>query len=86
MFGVGIVELEAHTLPMKAEVCILQVEVGEVYKGSVHLTLFGLLVVCAAYNLGALMVRPTARLVGQTLLYGGLAVHEARQVRGHWQK
>lgn len=63
---------------------ILQADVCEVYKGSIHLALFALASICAAYNVGAVYLRPDKRLVMNALTYTGLAVLEARQVRHHW--
>lgn len=63
---------------------LLHQETGEVYKGSIHLALFALASICAAYNVGAVCLRPDKRLVMNALTYTGLAVLEARQVRHHW--
>jgi hypothetical protein len=57
---------------------------GEVPKGTIHLALGGLALVCAAYNLVACTVRPTARLKVQAVAYSALAVFEAHQVYRHW--
>jgi hypothetical protein len=47
--------------------------------------LFGLAAVCSAYNAGACVLTPCARLQRQAALYGGLAVWEATQVYRHWR-
>lgn len=57
---------------------------AEAYKGSVHLGLFGLATICLAYNAGAAVVRPQARLLVNVALYGALALFEATQVKSHW--
>jgi hypothetical protein len=46
--------------------------------------LFGIASVCAAYNCGEAVVRPTRRSAAQAVLYGLMAVHEAHQTRCHW--
>lgn len=63
---------------------LLHRDTGEVYKGSIHLALFGLASICAAYNLGALSVRPEWRLGANTGIYLALALFEAKQVRAHF--
>lgn len=64
---------------------LLAVGAGETYKGGVHLAMFALAASFTAYNLGALLSRPTRQLAFNTLVYGGLMVLEARQVRQHWK-
>jgi hypothetical protein len=59
---------------------------SEGFKGSIHLALFGLAAICAAYNAGAAVLLPCARLQRQALLYGCLATWEATQVHRHWGK
>ncbi len=61
-----------------------QCDTGEAFKGSIHLGLGALLVICAAYNAGAFCVRPSRRLAGHMALYFGAALYEARQVHQHW--
>ena len=58
--------------------------VSEGYKGAIHLALFALSTVCAAYNLGAGVSRSERRLWAQAAVYGGLAAWEATQVKAHW--
>jgi hypothetical protein len=57
---------------------------AEAYKGAVHMLLFGIASVCAAYNCGEAVVRPTRRSAAQAVLYGLMAAHEAHQTRCHW--
>ncbi len=57
---------------------------AEVYKGSVHLTMFALAAVCTAYNIGALLSRPTRQLAVNAIVYVGLMALEAKQVHRHW--
>jgi hypothetical protein len=64
--------------------CLFQCDRGEAYKGSIHLALFGLAAICAAYNTGAAVVRPSRQLTLQAGLYGLLAAAEAYQVASHW--
>lgn len=56
---------------------------SEPFKGAVHLALFGLCVAAGLYNVAALQARPSRRLAFNSLLYGALAAHEARQVLSH---
>ena len=63
---------------------LLHQSTGEGFKGSIHLALFGLASVCAAYNAGALCVRPEWRLGANTGIYLVLALFEAKQVRAHY--
>jgi type II secretory pathway pseudopilin PulG len=58
--------------------------VGEGFKGGVHLAIFALAAVCAAYNAGTALARRDRRLTLQAAGYAGLALWEAQQIRGHW--
>lgn len=57
---------------------------SEIFKGSIHLALFGLAAMCAAYNLGACVLHPCRRLTQQAIGYGLLAAFEATQVQAHF--
>ena len=57
---------------------------SETFKGSIHLALFGLAAICAAYNAGACVLHPCRRLTQQALGYGALAAFEATQVFAHF--
>ena len=57
---------------------------AEAYKGHVHLALGMLAAVCAAYNLGAAVCRPSCQLTTQAGLYTLLTLFEARQVYNHY--
>jgi hypothetical protein len=59
--------------------------VGESFKGGIHLALFSLASVCAAYNLGAYCVRPQWRLGVNAAGYVALMAIEAAQLKSHWQ-
>jgi hypothetical protein len=63
---------------------LLHDKTAETFKGSIHMALFGLAAVCAAYNAGAAAVRPSRRLTVQAVGYALLAAFEARQTRNHW--
>jgi hypothetical protein len=65
---------------------VLHKDVSETYKGSVHLALFGLASVCAAYNLGACVVRPEWRLGVNAAGYALLMAIEAAQIKAHWSE
>lgn len=58
--------------------------VSETYKGSIHLALFALASICAAYNAGAALCRPSRRLQAQVIWYTALATWEAVQINMHW--
>lgn len=58
--------------------------VSEGYKGGIHLAMFGLLSICAAYNLGCAVTRSSKRLRNQFAYYTIAAIYEAIQVRQHW--
>lgn len=57
--------------------------IGERVKGDVHAIVCGLAALCALYNFGTCVTRPTRRTVFVTLLYVGFVWWEAQQVLRH---
>jgi hypothetical protein len=45
---------------------------------------FAFAAICLAYNAGAALTRRDGRLTAQAVGYAGLALWEAKQIRGHW--
>lgn len=58
---------------------------AEIFKGLIHLGLFGLGVTCMAYNLMAWGQRRERHLAKNVLVYGSLAAYEAVQIERHLQ-
>lgn len=58
--------------------------VSEGYKGGIHLAMFGLFSICAAYNLGCAFTRSSSKSRNQFAYYTIAAMYEATQVRAHW--
>lgn len=58
-------------------------DVSERFKGSVHLALFGLASVCAAYNVGAFLHRKEWRLGINAVGYVALMAIETMQIEAH---
>ncbi len=58
---------------------------AEIFKGLIHLGLFGLGVTCAAYNLMAWAQRRETHLLKNVIVYGALVLYEGAQIRRHLQ-
>jgi hypothetical protein len=56
---------------------------AEVFKGGIHLCLFGLVAMCLGYNAMAFSQRRERRLAVNVLVYAGVAVFELRQILQH---
>jgi hypothetical protein len=56
---------------------------GEMVKGAVHATVFGLAVLCGVYNAAAWIARRERHLGVNAVLYTGLAIWEAVHVQHH---
>lgn len=56
---------------------------AEMFKGLIHLSLFGLAVTCTSYNAMAWGQRRQWHLAQNVLVYGALAAYEAAQIRRH---
>lgn len=63
---------------------IFQPQSCEPFKGFVHLAIFGLATAAGLYNLGAALSRRELRLAANTVIYGALIVHEARETMRHF--
>lgn len=59
--------------------------VAEGTKGTVHVVLGGIALVCFAYNASAWLFRRDRHLFYNSLLYGALTGIEAYQVSRHWE-
>lgn len=56
---------------------------AELFKGSIHLGMFGLAVTCLAYNAMAYSLRKQQHLLTNAVVYAGLSWFEARQIQRH---
>lgn len=56
---------------------------AELFKGGVHLCLFGLTAMCFGYNLMALSQRHERHLAANVAIYGALSWFEFRQIIRH---
>lgn len=56
---------------------------AELFKASVHLSLFGLVVTCLEYNMMAYSQRREGHLLRNIVIYGGLAFYEGAQIVHH---
>jgi len=56
---------------------------AEIFKGFIHLGLFGLGVTCAAYNAMAWSQRRENHLLKNVIVYGALAWYEGVQISRH---
>lgn len=57
---------------------------AELFKGGVHLCLFGLAMMCFGYNTMAWSQRRERHLLTNVFVYGGLAWYELHQLRRHF--
>jgi hypothetical protein len=60
--------------------------ISERYKGGIHLGLFGLASVCAAYNVGAFLQKKEWRLGLNAVGYVALMAIEKAQIEAHWSE
>lgn len=64
---------------------LLEAGQSEKYKAGVHLLLFGVAAVCAAYNGLAWSQRRERHLLTNLILYSGLSWFEVHQLARHWE-
>lgn len=64
---------------------VLEAGTAEKAKAGVHLALFGVAMVCAAYNLVAFSERKDRRLAVNALLYTAISALEVGQLARHWE-